>query len=42
MAPHEVGFSLSGILLSALDYANPREAFKNLSGARDVIEGGDR
>ena len=47
MAPHEVGFKLNGILLSTLKnaagrkYAEPRDAFKRLADARDVIEGGE-
>jgi len=47
MAPHEVGFKLNGILLSTLKnaagrkYAEPRDAFKRLAGARDVIDAGE-
>ena len=47
MSPHEVGFKLNGILLSALKnaegrkYAEPRDVFKRLAGGRDVIEGGE-
>ncbi len=47
ISPHDVGFKLNDILLSALatkespGYGKPNEALKLLAGARDVIESGD-
>jgi len=35
MSPHEVGFRLNETPLSALDYRNPREAFKGLANERN-------
>ena len=43
VSPHDVGFKLNEVLLSALAtdraYGRPSESFKKLAGARDVIEG---
>ena len=47
MSAFDVGFELNDILLSALaseasrGYGKPNEAFKMLSGARNVTDGGD-
>jgi hypothetical protein len=47
VSPHAIGFELNDVLLSALAesktdfYRNPNEAFKQLSGARNVIEDAD-
>jgi len=46
LSPHDVGFNLNDVLLSALGngnanpYGKPNEAFKLLAGARDVSEVG--
>ena len=41
LSSFDVGFKLNEIPMSALGYSNPREEFKKLTGARDVIEGDD-
>jgi len=40
LSPVDVGFKINGMPMSALGYSNPRDAFKMLSGARDMSEGG--